>query len=748
MQPSDKDLLLQDDQPAEIVQESPATEDGQHGIEEELAEAVLSIESVFEARDRETWYELVRQCEKLDLYWNNIFDIIFDPASWTWMRYAVNSSGVVIRRDIDGPEDDDDTANQSMGIYRAIGLSMIAALSASIPVTRFFPDDADNQDDVSTSKAASKISELIQKQNNAPYLLMRALTLLWNGHFVMAWVRQKRDASFGTIKVPIYGKETADLAQKSCPMCGDNLGTDISQGEQDYAPMDCMGCGQTVEPIVNNTQEEIPTKTGEEEIDKGREVVELFGPKNVFIPSHISDPSQSPYIILEFEQSTSLMKSIFPHIADRMAEARETEYKSARGNIQAGYNSGKGTSTVRVMWVKPWAYWELDGDERTYLQEQYPDGFRSVKVDNIVAECIGEIANEHTVFSKSPLTEKIQDMPQGKPIIPVQDMQADLTSIIMDTAFHGIGETFVDSEVINADVYGKHRNRAGNMFPVRARRGMGLETAFYQQKNASLSKEVGEFYHELDQKAQFLSGVFPSIYGGYLQEGSNTLGEYRDSRDQALQRLSIIWKIVNLFWAEMQEKAVKDFCDNLLEDEKYSVQEGKGYKNIWIRRAELGGRIGRVESETSEQFPVAWTQVQATVQKLIETGEPHILAALFHPENTTFMSRVFGLTDLYIPGEDDRDKQKMEIMELLESAPLPDGSPSVPVDPDIDNHPIHKEVLLAFMNSDVGYEMQRTNPEGWANLKAHFAMHNMFDIPQPMPVEGENPPDNGGMEPY
>ncbi len=139
-----------------------------------------------------------------------------------------------------------------------------------------------------------------------------------------------------------------------------------------------------------------------------------------------------------------------------------------------------------------------------------------------------------------------------------------------------------------------------------------------------------------------------------------------------------------------------------------------------------------------------------------------ILAWLFHPENVELIYQTLGISDLYIPGEDQRNKQLYEISEMLTSMPMETGQ----VDPntgqpaamssvqieEIDDDAIHMEVLKAFMNSPVGIDLKQSNPPAYMNIMLHYQMHSqrlMLMQQQQAEMEAANnqpPPDEGSSD--
>ncbi len=74
-------------------------------------------------------------------------------------------------------------------IYQAFGLSIIAVLSQDIPSVRFFPQSAQAEEDVSAAKAATEVSQLIERNNRIGNLIVDEAFQLWTSGKVGAYVR-------------------------------------------------------------------------------------------------------------------------------------------------------------------------------------------------------------------------------------------------------------------------------------------------------------------------------------------------------------------------------------------------------------------------------------------------------------------------------------------------------------------------------------------------------------------------------
>jgi hypothetical protein len=228
------------------------------------------------------------------------------------------------------------------------------------------------------------------------------------------------------------------------------------------------------------------------------------------------------------------------------------------------------------------------------------------------------------------------------------------------------------------------------------------------------------------------------------------------SRAQALQRQQNTWKMLCIWWKDGFGKAIPTYIREMKDDEK-DVQRDKdgNFINIFIRKAELEGKIGKVELEANENLPLTWSQQKDVVMQLLQAANPEILSVLGAPENLGKIRDAIGLTEFYVPGEDDVEKQYDEIKQLLNSEPIPTmdpmnpEAPSVEIDPIYDNHQIEFEVVRRWATGEAGRQAKIDNPNGYKNVLLHGKMHymqmqmQMMQAPQPGSAPNEKPKPNG-----
>lgn len=664
----------------------------------------------------------LKEYKKLDFYWNNLQNIFWSETSRDWRPY---SETITANPSLELDEDD---IGRVVNIYRAYGESIIAGLAAAVPGIQFAPDDADSIDDVSTSKAFSKIAELINLHNDAPVKLVQALFILFNQAFVAAYNHFETSEEYGFIKVPTDIPGTQIIVNHHCSYCGTPLDVDESL-EPEYVI--CPVCNQYVMP--ESTPEIIQVLIPSvEDVPKSREIVDLYGPLNVKIPFYASSQKMVPYLILEAEYHISDAKALFPWVADKIKGSKSySDYeKWARQPSEAYMNPDSEIVTIRKAWLRPSAYYMMTDAQREEMTERFPNGCYSVFVDDVFIEASDESLDEHWTITKNPLSNYLHAPPIGRPLIDIQDMTNDMYNLTLRTIQYGIPMTFAESDALDWDKFKETPAEPGLVYPGKSKPGQGISASFHTVKTATLSQEVDNFNRQLESAGQFVSGAFPSIYGGTMQGGGKTFKEYDASRAQALQRLGVTWKMINVWWKDFIFKACKEYARNLQYDEKYAKKTGNSYVNVWIKRSELSGHIGSVEAETSDQFPTTLVQKRGLLLELLGLQNDQINAAIFHPENLDKITRILGFNEIYVPGEDQRNKQLYEISELAKSEPLPNvdqqGQPietsSIPPE-EIDDDAAHIATIDSYLLSDVGQALKVENEMGYQNIMLHRQEH-------------------------
>jgi len=439
----------------------------------------------------------------------------------------------------------------------------------------------------------------------------------------------------------------------------------------------CPQCGYENLPDFEDFEEVVPRITGYESIPKSRECLEVYGPLNVKVAPWATKKEDLGYLILETEEHYAKLQDIYPEIAERIQPLMDLETfdRAMRTNIMFKGDVATDLCTTRRVWLAPWAFNVLGvgnrDEEIAELKNLYPKGCYVVVINkDLVVEALPDQLADHWTMTEHPLSESLHAEAVGAMVIPIQDMTNEGWNLTLEGIEFGIPELYADPDVLDFDSYSRSEARPGQVSPAKAPAGRSLGEGFFEAKTSSISQEIDKFLNRLERVGQFVSGALPSVFGGAIQGGSGTAKEYEMSRAQALQRLQITWKIVKIWWAQFLAKAVREFAINMLEDEKYVEKRGSTFVNVWVRKIHMTGKVGEVEPDVNESFPISWAQKRDMILQMFQGGNEDIMAVLRHPENAGLIALIIGVPELYIPGDDDRNKQLVEIGELILAEPI------------------------------------------------------------------------------
>lgn len=686
------------------------TKDDLVKLDEDL---VRLVEEITEEYDREDRPERDRRRPlwlKLESFFHGVQRIYYNTVAKDWRNIDTSESA----RHYD----------KIINIYRAHAESIIAALSVKPPSAIFYPSDADVEEDITTAKACTKIKEDIEKYNQAQMLMIKSLVILFNQGVAAAYVYNRQDSKFGVYSTPKYSKDgmTVYNILQNCPECGSNIEEIQFEKEKGKVPEEtktCQVCGFTGIPETEEFEEMVPEIIGTTVNAKSKTQIEVFSPLFVYMPFYARRQEHCPYIRLRIEQHYAVLKNLYPKLKKRGFTPTIDHRDGDERGISVG-NEGN-LCTVDCWWVRPWAYDVVDGKDKEIerLKGKFPDGFYAIIIDDVLVEINNESLDNHWSITSNPLSTYIHADPLGKGLAPIQELENEILDLQVETFEHTIPETFARSDVLDFKKYSKSKSQPGMIFPaIPPAEGQSLGESFHSIKTASLSEEADTFMKRLDDKAQFVSSAFPSIYGGPATSGSKTAREYTESRAMALQRLSLPWNVVKYWWADVMGKAVPLYISAMKEsgqDEKIVVRTKTGFLNTWIRQSDVEGNVGAVEADADENLPLTPAQLKDTVLQLLTLKDEFVSAAMMHPNNTPLLTKSLGAPDFYIPGSDSRDKQFAEFGDLLAGIPVEVT--------DTDEDEIEAEVCQSFINGPTGLMLKKSNAQGMQMIVEHWRAH-------------------------
>ena len=559
------------------------------------------------------------------------------------------------------------------------------------------------------------------------------------------------------------------LSGALCPSCGATL------GPEDFHPA----------PLVT-----VPRYVGTRRVPNGQEVITILGGLELNTPVWANEMHEFPYLQWQQEVHVAKLRAAYPHAADKIiiggpVEAEDVYARASRVAVAQGMSTtAPGDALYNLItftrtWIRPWAFYAIeDKQTRDELLALFPEGCYVAFAGETYCESRNETLDDHWRVMHA-LPGDGQNRPSvGDSLIQIQERYNTLSNIQAETYEFGIPPIYADPQVLDFDALGSQTAKPAAHYPARAKPGQPLAASFFQPAPAQIPEDMLEHQQELAGPiAQFLTGLFPAVFGG-AQQGNKTAAGYAMARDQALGRLGIVWRRLKQFYADVMLLSVDTFRKNRASDVEIPLLGAAGeFESKWIRLADLKGNI-QAHPEADESFPRQASQQRAVLQQLMASSDPMIAQALSDPENIGFIKSVFGLEELSVPGEDAREKQLREITQLLASAPIvvpvtvpaavssqtsaasgsskselgesesagdesmdsangsePSGGimpsaqthfvelPSVPIDELLDDHSSELAEVRRWASSDAGQIARAQNPVGFANVRAHAAAH-------------------------
>lgn len=734
---------------------------------EEVQKLLKEVVDHFDKEDVATRERQIRTWRRLKLFWEGFQKAWYSEVAHDWRIWD----------ETEGDDTDQSYYDKPINVFRAYLESIIAALSVTVPPIKCFPDDADDTLDLSTARAGDKISKLIYRHNDVPLLWLHALFIYCTEGMVAAYSYPKEDESYGTYEKKTHEDVDENHQYTKCPECGFQISDEMLTPEM-MAQMDaekkklelnkdkfmpdgddveiqdivqnegtdlCPACMQMIAPQLSQEILTVTRLVGITQEPKTRVCIEAYGGLYVKIANYAKKQADTPYLNFSYETHYANAIERYEHLHGKnsltakkiAASTGPKDPYEQWGRLSPQYQGEYplNTVTIRNNWLRPAAFNILTNKEDVdKLKKLYPNGAKVVLVNDDFAEACNEALDDCWTLTHNPLSDYLHHDPLGLLLVSIQEITNDLISLILQTVEHGIGQTFADPGVLNFNAYRQMESVPGGIYEATPKSGKSIKDAFHEVKTANLSPEVMPFAENIQSLAQLVSGALPSLFGGAMQGQGETASQYSMSRAQALQRLQNTWKMLTIWWKTIFGKAIPMFIEETKDEgDERDVQRTRdgGFINVFIRKSEMEGKIGKVELEANENLPLTWSQQKDVIMQLLQAANPEVLAILGAPENLPVIREAIGLTDFFVPGEDSVEKQYEEIKLLLNSEPMPTGDPMMPempsvdIDPDYDDNEIEFNIVRKWVTGEAGRQAKIDNPNGYRNVLLHGKMHQM-----------------------
>src|SRR5256712_403564 len=586
--------------------------------------------------------------------------------------------------------------------YQGFGLSFIAVLSQDVPSVRFYPQSAQSLADIAAARAASDVAQLLEQNNHVEQLLTSIGYFLWTDGKLGAYVGYVADGQrFGFHEENVLEALEIPLGEDIyvCPECGKETSATPSSADQEPSqdqstvgaryivplpPAHCPNCrAELAETNLRRaTRVTVPRIIGTHRVPNGQEVITIAGGLELNTPVWANEMHEYPYLQWQAEVHRAKLKAAYPVAANKIESApsqgsEDVYARVSRLSVEQGLPSiHPGDALMNLItfdrtWLRPWAFYAIEEEAvRSELLAMFPDGCYVGFAGDVYCESRSESMDDHWRVLHA-LPGDGQNRPSvGDSLVQVQERYNVLSNMQAETYEYGIPPIYADPQVLDFDALANQVAEPAAHFPARARPGQPLAAGFFQPAPAQVPPDMIRHQQDLiGPVAQFLTGLFPAIFGGNMEDVKTASG-YALARDQAMGRLGLVWRRTKQFYADVLLLAVDCFRKNRPEDMEIPLLGPDGVLDARsIRTADLKGNIC-VHPEADETFPRLKSQQRAVLQQLFGINDPVLQRALTEPANLGYIKNVLGLNEMVIPGEDSRNKQLREIQQLLASAPI------------------------------------------------------------------------------
>jgi hypothetical protein len=749
----DADLYVKQSTAANMGEErnpsAPLTSRPEELLEKQLQDALLDIVDKYELQSDTMRRPHLRRMLEGEEFWKGNHYNIWDERTSRW--YTPFENYLQTRRDEYLPRLDYVT-NQ----YLALGWSTIAAITRKPPKARTQPKSASNERDIATSKAADKVCDLIERNNRTEELTEREAYLCWTQGGFGGHVRFVRSTEFGVEEKPNYELQTVQIApdRYTCPGCAQEQpaagnGTIPQAGGMTPWSGNCPGCGQQLTDANFAPAEygQAPVVSSYRKVAEGREVISVYGMLFLKMLPYAMEFKDTPYLFNVTLRHESAIRAAYPLKADKVGmtstgtavddfdrrlQGQLSQAPRPHGSYVTTGTSLQGMVAYKQCWIRNWGLWGHPNKEiREKLLAKFPDGVYVAFAEREFLEARNEDVDKFWRIAIAMPGNGIYRQGVGDSTIHINKRLNDTENIKHEFIEHSAFPTILaDGRFISAEGWENRKQEAGSLFlvyPENAGTTVPLQSMLYQP-TMRLDGNIYQHGNSLMELGQFVSGAYPSIFGGGMPHNETASG-YAQARDAAMGRLQMIRKKMDRFHAEIMQLGVECFRENRTEDaELVVVQKSKDYASEYIHLEDLQGNI-TVQVETDEDFPASWGEIRDYLIQMAQYAPSVFQSLVTDPANATFVKKFMASPELQVPGEESRLKQ-MRIIDMLTSPgatatqdPMTgEWIPSIMPDMYIDDHAVCIAANREWA-AEKGLDVKQMNSPGFMNVIANTQAH-------------------------
>jgi hypothetical protein len=699
----------------------------------DLQDAVKGLAKHFMAQELGALRFETRETRRQRLYWRGE-QYVYWPAGGN--GFAIAPSGGTIRLDSGGAVDMP-RYTDVYNIYTPYGESIVSVLAQNPPGIDFQPDDPMKAEDCAAAQLAEKYRHKVDRDNQRKALQAEIARLCWTDNRMVLFTQ--------------YVKQSGE----------DGLGTE---------KMTAHGSLETKVPITQARVEQWPY-------------------------AYISDELDVVSAKEEYEDAAAEIK------AGASCLGESAYRRIARlGILQGGGTTFSSDSFQHMVtrhhaFLRPAAIDKAPDEFKDELRKAFPDGIHAIFVGDAYCGSKNESMDDCLAVGYPTPGDGASRASLGRRIVPVQDAVNDGMNLMKEAHDYCIPVTYVDLNGMDIDSFRSQVSEPGNNVPMEAKSGMALGDSFFESSIEGVPQTLpGMLDVLMNALPQFQSGALPALMG-QGEANNKTKGGIEMLRDSALGRVGLPWGSIQELFARAYFQAIKCAAKHMPDDAEISVSIPGARGMINKESVPIAGlKSGnfRAYPDIDSSFPETTAAKRQVYWSLFTGAEanPPLMETMMLPNNQAEGFRLLGLEDMEIPGAEARQKQLLEIEQLLKTGPIPPTpeeiqaemqkralgaklaqaagasgmplpppppademsvlmaltKPSIGIDPEVDENKYEWEECQRWLNSEERREQERKgNQAGVLNVRLHALEHKQMMqqemaamMPPPMP-NGKGP---------
>lgn len=599
-----------DGQPDEGAEEAANPKDLLKDLPE-LQNVVKELAKHFMGLDKWPRRQEVIETRRQRYYWRGVQYIY-------WKNDSVGFMPVVAGQNIQVENENIDISRYTdvYNIFTPFGESLISTLIQNPPGINWQPEDMAKAVDITASQTAEKYQQKVEKDNDRKSLQLDVARFFYTDGRTVLYTRREGDVDLITAHGVLESK---------------------------------------VIPMTVNRREDLVFASVSDEID-------VYQAKDKY----------KDYKDKISKGSASLGESSYERIA------RLGVLQGTRAQMQSG-DAFEHVISRHQIFLRPSTFEKISKKEdKDQILAIFPDGIKAIFCGD--AYCGSEnvsMDDQLTIRWPGP-GDGMNRQSMGARMVPLQDVFNDEINLWHEAHDYCVPTLFMYSETGDIDAIREQSSAPGTVVPFTSLPpgATSAASAFYAAVLEGIPDTLPKFIEFVQGPlAQFISGAFPALFGGDTGDNDTAKG-ISIQRDQAMGRMGLPWGSLQELFAGAYLQAVRSAVKNAGDGDKFNfnfMDRAGNPVNEELSMADLKAGNFKCSPDADASFPETTNSKKQTFQLLMTAAErnPLLAEVISQPDNMEFGWQVIGLPDLVVPGAIARNKQLIEIDQLLKESPVP-----------------------------------------------------------------------------